>query len=169
MSRRFRNIFLATAGSAVLAISAATFASANIPAIDFKGDAAGAPLADESDAAAIPAPVSAAPLFVSADNTGVCMLSDDVIAALDRDQAKIGGEVFRLADNLTQEFADSWRQQAGQAPVKVSGVIAHIFGHDGETAADVVEFDAKGCAMSRTILSGDDFATLINMGNGLAV
>jgi hypothetical protein len=76
-----------------------------------------------------------------------------------------------LADGLQQSFSDAWRREAHVASVQVSSVVAHLFADDTGTdwSADVIEFDAKGCAMSRTIVPGDIWNALLKTAVGVQV
>ena len=67
-----------------------------------------------------------------------------------------------LTEGLQQSFSDAWRVKALVAPVKVSSIVAHLFeGPAEEWAADVIEFDANRCAMSRTLVPSGAWNELI--------
>lgn len=170
MTRHIRNVLIASVGISVLAISAATVALANFTADPAVEDLSGPALVDEAEASLPPPPVAGAPLFVAAagGDTPACVTGDDVVGRLKADQARLGGETVMLADGLEQAFADAWRRQVNLGPVQVSSVLAHVFrGDDGAGATvDVVEIDAAGCAMSRTLLSGEDWTTLLRSAVG---
>jgi hypothetical protein len=82
-----------------------------------------------------------------------------------------GGQVVLLEDGLEQSFADQWRREAHIPTVQVSGVVAHVFGDlsGGDWAADVVEFDKAGCAMSRTLVPGDTWMAILKDAVGVEV
>ena len=66
----------------------------------------------ETDAVAIPAPVTGVDLFVSSSAAGdvaECMTPDKVVFSLKGEQAVIGGNVVMLEDGLQQDFSDEWR------------------------------------------------------------
>jgi hypothetical protein len=51
--------------------------------------------------------------------------------------------------------------------VAVSQVLAHVVpGEGGDAIVDVVEIDAKGCAASRTLLTGMEWADLVRAARG---
>lgn len=160
---------MASVGSVVLAASAATIALANIPAADPAFEAGDTDYASEAAAALLPSPVADVTLFADAKaaDEGRCMTGADVVAELDRDRATLGGETVLLADGLEQDFSDVWRRQAGVEAAKVSGIVAHLF-HDetGSAIADIVEFDTAGCAISRTMISGDDWNLILSAAAG---
>jgi hypothetical protein len=107
----------------------------------------------------IPAPINETDVFGT--NQG-CLAPEKVLHRFQADQNVIGGKVVLLIDGMQQSFADAWRVKAHVAPVKVSSILAHLFeGPAEQWAADVIEFDANRCAMSRTIVSGDVWNTLL--------
>jgi len=117
-------------------------------------------------------PVSGAAIFkASLGNGESCLPRQKVLERLEADQKSLGGKTVMLADGLQQSFSDVWRREAHVAPVKVSSVVAHLFSDDGgsEWNADVVEFDADGCAMSRTLVPGDIWNTLLKTAIGVQV
>jgi hypothetical protein len=81
------------------------------------------------------------------------------------DEHRVGGRTLALTDGIDQAFADQWRRMAHAAPVKVKVVLAHGF-TVGEAASDVVidtvEFDEHGCAISRTLLRGTAWDTILH-------
>jgi hypothetical protein len=105
------------------------------------------------------APVSDADVF---DTNERCLVPEKALQRLEADRDAIGGKVVMLADGLQQSYSDTWRLKAHVAPVRVSSVVAHLFSDASGSKwnADVIEFDADGCAMSRTLVparSGTDF------------
>jgi hypothetical protein len=129
-------------------------------------------IAGLDEPANLQAPV-AAPVFSASfgDQTGkgICLSPQKVLERLQADQKSMGGKTVMLADGLQQSFADVWRREAHVAPVRVSSVVAHLFSDDtgSEWNADVVEFDANGCAMSRTLVPGDIWNTLLKTAIGV--
>jgi hypothetical protein len=111
--------------------------------------------------AEIMAPVMSNELFV--DQALSCVDQQTVLYQIGVDRMQIGGEVIELSAGQYQGFADSWRDQTGTQPVKVSGVVGHVY--FDETASDwmvdVTEFDPAGCAQSRTIISAKQWNYLI--------
>lgn len=98
-----------------------------------------------------------------------CLDDAAVIHHLDAERTRLGGEMVMLADGLHQAFADEWRRQVDARPVAVSGVFAHLFGAKEAPMVDVIELDARGCVLSRTILSGDDWHFLLSRAAGIEV
>ncbi len=170
MTRHIRNALIASVGISVLAVSAATVALANFTADPAIEDLSGPALVDEAEALLPPPPAAGVPLFVAAGggDTPTCTTGADVVGRLKADQARLGGETVMLADGLEQAFADAWRRQVNLGPVEVSSVLAHVFRGEGGSGAmvDVVEIDAAGCAMSRTLLSGEEWMTLLGSAAG---
>ena len=67
-----------------------------------------------------------------------------------------------LAEGLQQSFSDAWRVKTHVTPVKVSSILVHLFeGPAEQWVADVIEFDANKCAMSRTLVPGETWNELI--------
>ncbi|WP_421726321.1 hypothetical protein [Bauldia sp.] len=124
------------------------------------------------DEALLPTPTTAGvELFVAEMGSGAngCLTEVDVIRRLNDERLKVGGETVTLVDGLDQAFADEWRRQASLATVDVSGVFAHVFGDGADAIVDVVELDGNGCAMSRTLLTGDDWDYLLSRAAGQEV
>ena len=91
-----------------------------------------------------------------------CLAPEEVVHRFQADQNVMGGKVVMLTDGLQQSFSDAWRLKALVAPVKVSSIVAHLFeGPAEEWAADVIEFDANRCAMSRTLVPSGAWNELI--------
>jgi hypothetical protein len=129
-------------------------------------------LAGLDEPAAVQAPVVGTEIFKASlgGNSG-CVSPQKVLDRLQADRKVMGGKTVMLADGLQQSFADAWRREAHVSPVAVSTVVAHLFSDEGGTDwnADVVEFDAKGCAMSRTLVPGDIWNTLLKAAMGVEV
>jgi hypothetical protein len=100
----------------------------------------------------LPAPVSGTDVF---DTKQSCVPPEEVLHRFQADRKAIGGKVVMLTEGLQQSFSDAWRLKALVAPVRVSSIVAHVFSTGTDWNADVVEFDANRCAMSRTLVSGD--------------
>lgn len=177
MGKRFAAVF------ATLSIAALTAAGASELARSPTADAAlGAEVVDaatidsattDEDGVPIPVGGSVAQMFAVAfgDQTDACLSRDDVVARLRGQVHAYGGQVVVLEDGLEQSFADQWRREAHLPMVKVTGVVAHLFGDRdaGDWAADVVEFDKAGCAMSRTLVPGDIWTGILEGAVGVEV
>jgi hypothetical protein len=114
------------------------------------------------------APVSDADVF---DTNERCLAPEKVLQRLEADRDAIGGKVVMLADGLQQSFSDAWRVKAHVVPVRVSSVVAHLFSDasGSEWNADVIEIDANGCAMSRTLVPGEIWNGLLETAIGSRV
>jgi hypothetical protein len=109
---------------------------------------------EELEMAGFPLPASGSDLFIVEDGKAACVDRDQVVSMLLADQAELGGRTVKVTDDRMQSFADTWRDRTGLSRIVVSGVVGHIFfdENDAEWTVDVTEFDAAGCAMSRTLL-----------------
>jgi hypothetical protein len=122
--------------------------------------------------ASLQAPVVTTTVFkASLGATTACVSAQKVLDRLQADRETIGGKTVMLADGLQQSFADAWRREAQVPSVKVSSVVAHLFSDETgmDWNADVIEFDAKGCAMSRTLVPGDIWNALLKAAIGVQV
>lgn len=129
-------------------------------------------IAGLEEPANLQAPVRTTTIFKASVGTGEsCLIPQKVLERLQADQKVMGGKTVMLADGLQQSFADVWRREAHVAPVKVSSVVAHLFSDatGSDWNADVVEFDASGCAMSRTLVPGDIWNALLKTAIGVQV
>jgi hypothetical protein len=183
MRKRFR-IGLTSVAIATVAIAGVTVATAAIVGSHPASLAAGKAterivvkaqepdIAGMDEPANLQGPVSSANLFrASLGANESCLQPQKVLDRLQADQKVMGGKTVMLADGLQQSFSDVWRREAHVAPVRVSSVVAHLFSDTTGTEwnADVVEFDAKGCAMSRTLVPGDIWNTLLKTAIGVQV
>ena len=181
MRKRFR-IGLTSIAIATVAIAGATVATAAIvgsrPTLLTSGKtvervvlkAQERDIAGLEEPANLQGPVSGTKLFKASLGTDEsCLQPQKVLERLQADQKVMGGKTVMLADGLQQSFSDVWRREAHVAPVRVSSVVAHLFSDTtgSEWNADVVEFDAKGCAMSRTLVPGDIWNTLLKTAIGV--
>jgi len=168
MTRHLRNAFLVSVGIGALAVAAATVALANFTTDPAVEDLSG-PAPAEADQDVVVAPVAGAALFAAPAEA--CVTADAVVTRLQADRLAIGGETVMLAGGLEQAFADAWRRTVDLRPVAVSTVVAHVFRTVEASGAmvDVVEVDAAGCAMTRTILSGEEWARLLGIAAGVGV
>ena len=99
----------------------------------------------------------------------VCYDQDACSSYFDRDRTQIGGEMVTLETGFDQDFANAWRYRDGDQQVKISGVFAHIFPNDsGFNIVDVVEIGDEGCAISRTLLSEDEWNSLLVRAAGVS-
>ncbi|MEQ9691621.1 MAG: hypothetical protein RLO48_18005 [Bauldia litoralis] len=117
------------------------------------------------------APVGGAPLFVAAASGAlpVCVTDDEVISRLEAERNELGGETVMLAGGLEQAFADEWRRQTESDPVEVSTVLAHVLPEGDVSFVDVIEIGIDGCALSRTIITEDDWRYLLVRAAGVGV
>ena len=93
-----------------------------------------------------------------------------MVSYFDRDRTQIGGEVVTLEVGFDQDFADAWRYETEMQPVTISGVFAHIFPSDaGFNMVDVVEIGGDGCAISRTLLTEEEWNSILVRAAGVAV
>ena len=167
MTRMLGKSIVATASLAVIAVSAASLALARIPAEADLDPAAGAEMYG-TEAGLTPA-VTGMGLFAEG-NGPACYNSDEVLAYFDGDRAKIGGELVTLETGFDQDFANTWRSETSMTPVAVSGVFAHMFPTDsGLTMVDVVEIGDEGCAISRTLLTEDEWKHILVRAAGVSV
>jgi len=182
MRKRFR-IGLTSIAIATVAVAGATVAAAaivgshpshtavkTVERVTLKAD--DRDIAGLEEPANLQAPVSSTTIFKASLGAGEsCLQPQKVLERLQADQKTMGGKTVMLADGLQQSFADVWRREAHVAPVKVTSVVAHLFSDEtgSEWNADVVEFDATGCAMSRTLVPGDIWNTLLKTAIGVQV
>jgi hypothetical protein len=110
-----------------------------------------------------PMPASGTDLFIVEDGKATCVDRDQVVGMLLADQGELGGRTVKVADDRMQAFANGWRDRTGLTRIAVSGVVGHIYFDENaaEWTVDVVEFDAAGCAMSRTLLPGTLWSALL--------
>jgi len=166
MTRKFGKTIAAVAGMAVLAASVATLAIAGIPS-DINDPEANAEL--HGTEAGITGAVGGVALFDEGPGP-VCYKTDDVLGYFDRDRTMIGGEMVTLETGFDQDFADAWRTETKSDPVKVTGVFAHIFPSDsGFNMVDVVEIGGDGCAVSRTLLTEEEWNSILVRAAGVSV
>jgi len=166
MTRKLGKSILVSTGLAVLAVSVASLALASIPS-NLNGDDEAAEL--HGTESGLPAAVGGVALFD--DGYGpVCYDKDAVLGYFDRDRTQIGGEMVALETGFDQDFADAWRFETELEPVAISGVFAHIFSNaSGFQMVDVVEIGADGCAISRTLLTGEEWNSILVRAAGVAV
>ncbi len=166
MARKLGKSIIASTGLAVLAVSIASLALASIPSSFNQDDATTELHGTESG---LPGAVGGVALFD--DGYGpVCYDKDAVLSYFDRDRVQIGGEMVTLEAGFDQDFADAWRSETELQPIKISGVFAHIFSNDsGFEMVDVVEIGADGCAISRTLLTEEEWNAILVRAAGVAV
>jgi len=105
------------------------------------------------------APVSDTDVF---DTNQSCLPPEKAVQRFLSEQSAVGGKVVMLAEGLQQSFSDAWRVKTHVTPVKVSSILVHLFeGPAEQWVADVIEFDANKCAMSRSLVSGADWNALL--------
>ena len=166
MTRKLEKSVLTATGLAILAVSVASLALASIPSNLNDKDAAAELHGAESG---ILGAVGGVALFDGGYGR-VCYDKDDVLGYFDRDRVQIGGEMVTLETGFDQDFADAWRSETELQPVKISGVFAHIFANDsGFSMVDVVEIGADGCAISRTLLTEEEWNAILVHAAGVGV
>src|SRR5262249_21854833 len=82
------------------------------------------------------------------------------------------GNVKLLAGELPQLFSDRWRRSLHMPTVAVSAVVAQpldLTRLGGGETMDVTEFDARGCAFSRTLIPLGVFAEMLRAAAGFNV
>ena len=116
------------------------------------------------DMAAMMAPVEGDFLFEEQEGGEICFGADNVLASFRADQRFVGGEVIHLGEIAGQMLSDNWRVSSGAVSSPVSAIVVHLFSMDGAgDMADVAEIGASGCAISRTLLSRDQWDLLSGM------
>jgi hypothetical protein len=116
-------------------------------------------LAGVDEPTTLQAPVGETDVF---DTSQGCVAPEKAVQRFQSEQSVVGGKVVMLTEGLQQSFSDAWRAKTHVTPVKVSSILAHLFeGPAEQWAADVIEFDANKCAMSRTLVSGADWNALL--------
>jgi len=157
---------VASAGLALIAVSATTLALASIPS-NLDDPAADATM--HGTESGLPGVVSGTGLFDTQPGPR-CYDKDAVLAYFDGDRAQIGGELVTLEAGFDQDFADIWRSETSLAPVAISGVFAHVFPTaGGGNMVDVVELGDGGCAISRTLLTEDEWNQILVRAAGVSV
>ena len=166
MTRKLGKSILASAGLAILVGSVTTLALASIPLNLNDADATAELHGTE---AGMPGAVGGVSLFDEGYGP-VCYDKDDVLSYFDRDRVQIGGEMVTLEVGFDQDFADAWRYETKMQPVTISGVFAHVFPSDaGFNMVDVVEIGSDGCAISRTLLTEEEWDSILVRAAGVAV
>jgi hypothetical protein len=116
-------------------------------------------LAGMDEPTMLQAPVSDTDVF---DTNQSCLGPEKAVQRFLSEQSAVGGKVVMLAEGLQQSFSDAWRVKTHVTPVKVSSILVHLFeGPAEQWVADVIEFDANKCAMSRSLVSGADWNALL--------
>jgi hypothetical protein len=167
MSKRFGKSIFASTALAVIAVSVTSFALANIPTGSEDENLA---VEEQAETSVPAAAVQGAPLFADEQAGPRCVAEADVLTNLDLDRAKIGGEMVTLETGFDQAFADEWRRETDLGSVRISAVYAHIFSNQsGFGMVDVVELGSDGCAISRTLLTEQEWNELLAKAAGVAV
>jgi hypothetical protein len=170
MKKRLAAMFATLSIAALTAAGASELGRHSDPAMPYNQAVDAATIDDEG----IPVPVSGtiSQMFaVAFGDSKSCLTRDDVVAQLSGQAKSFGGQVVVLEDGLEQSFADQWRREAHVPTVRVSSVVAHLFGdrEEGDWQADVIEFDGQGCAMSRTVVPGDIWTDILKDAVGVEV
>jgi hypothetical protein len=153
-------------GAFALVLAAGSLAVANIPPNTMLDDVPGIDdVHHDYDETPVPEPVMGDELFIAAAGADGCVDRNAVAAQFLADQAEIGGRTFDFVSGRGQKLADLWRDRTGVGRIAVSSIMTHVFFDRGadEWTADQVEFDAGGCAISRTLLPGAAWAELLTL------
>lgn len=159
----------------VLAVGIATTTAIGAQALSAqKGHVPTPPVFDHEGEPSLPSPVTGGELFTSSGGAAgappTCMSAEQILAVFALDVEAVGGEIIALTGGFEQEFADQWRLAVDMTPVDVSQVYAHVVpAEDGDAIVDVVEVDNEGCALSRTLLSHNDWLELLGAVSGVEV
>jgi hypothetical protein len=165
MSRKLGKSFFVTTGLAMLAVSVTSLAVANI-STSFDDEKMAA---EHAFATEMPEAAGGVALFPGKEGPR-CVAETEVLEYLDGDRATIGGEMVTLEAGFDQDFADAWRNVTETQPVPISAVYAHIFpNQSGFNMVDVVEVGADGCAISRTLLTEEEWTAILVKAAGVAV
>ena len=81
------------------------------------------------------------------------------------DEGKVGGRTIAMTKGMDQAFADQWRVMAHMSAVKVKVVLAHGYAvgpAPSDVVVDTVEFDDRGCAISRTLLKSATWDAILH-------
>lgn len=169
MGKRFAATFATLTIAALTAAGASEFARQPAQPLPYNQSLDAATIDD--DVAPVPVSGTVSQMFAVAFGDKACLSRDDVVSQLSGEAKHYGGQVVVLEDGLEQSFADQWRREAHVPTVKVSSVVAHLFGdrHEGDWSADVIEFDPQGCAMSRTMVPGDVWNDILKGAVGVEV
>jgi hypothetical protein len=171
MKKRFAAVFATLSIAALTAAGASEFGRPGMVTPAQPHDEAVDATID-TDAVPIPVSGSISQMFAIAfGDKQSCLKREDVVAQLSKQAKAFGGQVVVLEDGLEQSFADQWRREVHVPTVRVSSVVAHLFGdqEDDDWSADVVEFDGSGCAMSRTMVPGDIWTDILKDAVGVEV
>ena len=99
-----------------------------------------------------------------------CMTADRVLEKFVLDIENVGGDIVLMTEGVQQDFADSWRRLVKVERVEVTLVLAHVIpDRGGDPIIDVVEIDNEGCAVSRTLLTADDWNGLLELARSIEV
>jgi len=172
MKKRFAAVFATLSVAALTAAAASEFARPGTPVPSEQHNEAADAATIDTDGLPVPVSGSISQMFAIAfGDREFCLSRDAVVSRLSKQAESLGGQVVVLEDGLEQSFADQWRREAHVPTVRVSSVVAHLFGDsaEGDWSADVVEFDGSGCAMSRTIVPGDIWTGLLKDAVGIEV
>jgi len=155
-------------------ISAATIISLGLAELSPAGvNASNARHDDESHT--VPLPVVGDYLFSPPEHerragNEFCMTTDHVMEKFVIDVENVGGDIVVMTEGVQQDFADSWRRLVDVERVEVALVLAHVIpDRGGEPIVDVVEIDGEGCALSRTLLTADDWVGLLDLARSIEV
>lgn len=121
-----------------------------------------------------PAPNITKKLFNPIDEAQdpACPKKEDVIEHYILSESNLkSGNVKLLAGELPQLFSDNWRHRLHIPTIRVSAVVAQpldLSRLGGGAALDVTEFDADGCAFSRTIMPAAMWGEMLRAAAGVS-
>jgi hypothetical protein len=113
-----------------------------------------------------------APRYEANPATEACWTADDVLQSFALDIEAVGGDIIIVKDGIQQDLADTWRSIVHGRHVEVSLVLVHIVpdaSGNSEAMVDIVEIDGDGCALSRTLLTADDWLALVELASSIEV
>lgn len=116
----------------------------------------------EAERLMLPLPVSSDILFVEQGYGATCLKQDEVVDLLSVELRAVGGQIIEVEKSFYPAFAEKWRHSTFLPPVRISGVIGHLFPIADGWMVDLVEFDLKGCAVTRTLIGDEALEFLLS-------
>jgi hypothetical protein len=90
-------------------------------------------------------------------HAGQCLTVDEMKPLFDQVIAEAGGRALVLTAGVQQRFADKWRHEVELEPVTISVTFVSL-----TSAAHVAEFDNKGCLLTMTSMSIEEFLGVVH-------
>jgi hypothetical protein len=99
-----------------------------------------------------------------------CVTPGSYMDAFKENKPPAGGKTIALTGGIEQAFSNAWRRHEGLEPISVALVVGYAYANprDDNIMVDTIEFGTDGCAVSRTLLSGDAWLALIRAASGIA-